>query len=353
MNHNDIRHKLSEYLDGSVTAEEKSSIEKHLKSCATCSDALNELRKTVEHIKAVEEVEPPAWMTQKIMASVRSEAEQKKSILQRLFFPLSIKLPIQAVVVLFLAVTVFSLNRSMEPQKPHETPEVKFAARKEAPPAPAAKGEQKKAMDAFSSEKSVPQSPGYKALDMKPEYEKPAPPVSLGRADAPAEQRPEAESRAAAPLAEKRKAMPFAGPIANDAARKGSAAKLYQGTWKFTEEEEKLTITSSDGRLRGVYYGLELAGEHGRFYYVTELTNLKIDNEGNISFDIPERELITEPVRTLAEAREMGMSEDKKAGFTRDVIHMKGSMKSGYLEFECRSDSDSCYDKTMKFKRID
>ena len=70
MDHNDIRHKLSEYIDGSVTAEEKSYIEEHLKTCSACSDALHELQKTVEHIKTVEEVEPPAWMTQKIMANV-------------------------------------------------------------------------------------------------------------------------------------------------------------------------------------------------------------------------------------------------------------------------------------------
>ena len=46
MDHNDMRHRLSEYLDGSVTADEKSSIEEHLKTCSACSDALHELQKT-------------------------------------------------------------------------------------------------------------------------------------------------------------------------------------------------------------------------------------------------------------------------------------------------------------------
>ncbi len=115
MDHNDIRHKLSEYLDGSVTAEEKSSIEEHLKTCSACSDALHELQKTVEHIKSVEEVEPPAWMTQKIMANVRAAEEERKGLFRRLFHPLSVKLPIQAVAVLFLAVTAFYIYQNMSP----------------------------------------------------------------------------------------------------------------------------------------------------------------------------------------------------------------------------------------------
>ncbi len=352
MEHNEIRHKLSEYIDGALSPKEKDEIEAHLKACGTCSDALRELQKTIELIKTVEEVDSPAWMTQKIMARVRTEAEQKKSIFQRLFYPLSIKLPIQAVVVLFLAVTVFSIYRNIEPQKLSETPREEFAAQKEAPPASSASSEKKITKGTSQFAKRAPQSPEYKALDMKPEYEKPAPPASLGRALTPEEQRPETELRSAAP-AKKREAAPFAGFNVKDEARLESAARLYEGTWKFTEEEEKLIITHSDGRLRGVYYGLELAGEHGRFYYVTEVANLKIDAEGNISFDIPERELIADPARTLAEAKEMGKSEDKKVGFTRDVIHMKGSMKNGYIEFECRSGSDSCYDKTMRFKRMD
>ena len=76
MEHEDIRHRLSEYLDRSVTAEEAAAIEAHLKTCQQCKDALHELQKTLEHIKSVEEIEPPAWMTQKIMTTVRAEAER-------------------------------------------------------------------------------------------------------------------------------------------------------------------------------------------------------------------------------------------------------------------------------------
>ncbi len=59
MGHKEIRHRLSEYIDGSLTDEEKLEMEAHLRTCSACNDAFRELQKTIEHIKNVEEVEPP------------------------------------------------------------------------------------------------------------------------------------------------------------------------------------------------------------------------------------------------------------------------------------------------------
>jgi len=187
MDHNDIRHKLSEYLDDAVSDKDKAEIEAHLKSCTICSDALEELRKTVEQVRQIEEVEPPTWMTQKIMAKVRVEAEVKKSWYQQFFFPLAVKLPIQAVAVLFLAVTAYYVYQNSNPiEKYSEAPLAKFEATKPAAPtlspAPEPKMQRESALP-----KKVPQSPQYRALDMKQEYEKPAPPAPLGEgAPAPA-----------------------------------------------------------------------------------------------------------------------------------------------------------------------
>lgn len=185
MDHSDIRHKLSEYLDGSITAEEKSSIEEHLKTCAPCRDALHELQKTVEHIKSVEEVEPPAWMTQKIMANVRAEAAEKKGLFQRLFSPLSIKLPVQAVAVLFLAVTAYYLYQNINPaEKYAEAPSEKTEAAKPASPMLSPQPEPKIRREPAAPATKAPQAPEYKALDMKMEYEKPAPPAPAGGIEA-------------------------------------------------------------------------------------------------------------------------------------------------------------------------
>jgi len=195
MDHNSIRHKLSEYIDGTVSPDERSMIEEHLKTCEKCSDALHELQKTIEHIKTVEEIDPPAWMTQKIMAKVRAEAEEKKTIFQRLFFPLAVKLPVQAVAVLFLTVTAYYVYQNINPANRYAETTREATAKKEVPASTAPrKGEgasvtKKDALDKMQSStqrsKQVPQSPEYKALDMKHEYERPAPPTLEGKAAAP------------------------------------------------------------------------------------------------------------------------------------------------------------------------
>ena len=187
MEHNSIRHKLSEYIDGSVTGEEQATIEAHLKTCLQCSGALEELRKTIEHVKTVEEIEPPAWMTQKIMAKVRAEAKEKKSIFQRLFYPLTVKLPIQAIAILFVAVTGFYIYQAIQPaSRLSEAPTHEFAVRNEASPAGTVQDKLAKADGPAVRPKQLPQSPEYKALDMKQEYEKPSPPVPESKKAMPA-----------------------------------------------------------------------------------------------------------------------------------------------------------------------
>lgn len=186
MEHNDIRDKLSEYIDGSIAAQERAEVESHLKTCQQCSDALQELRKTIEHIKTVEEIEPPTWMTKKIMATVRAETE-KKSWVQRFFLPLSIKLPIQAIAVVFLAIGAFYIYRNIQPiPTPSEAPMQEFASgRTASEPAPA-KNKLAKAEGAAPRAKETPQMPEYKALDMKQEYEKPAASKPMDKSEAPA-----------------------------------------------------------------------------------------------------------------------------------------------------------------------
>ncbi len=58
MGHNEIRHRLSEYIDGSVTVEEKAEIDAHLQTCSVCNDAFLELQKTIVHMQTIEDMEP-------------------------------------------------------------------------------------------------------------------------------------------------------------------------------------------------------------------------------------------------------------------------------------------------------
>ncbi len=111
-----IREKLSAYLEGALSSEEKRLIEEHLNSCQQCSSAVEDLKKTGEFLKNLEEVEPPAWMTRKIMARVRAEQEKKRGIFQKLFYPLHIKVPIEAMATVLIAVLAVYVFRAVEPE---------------------------------------------------------------------------------------------------------------------------------------------------------------------------------------------------------------------------------------------
>jgi len=111
----DVRERISAYIEGIISFEEKSVIDEHLKSCRKCSESLADLRKTLEHVKNLEDVEPPQWLTQKIMTEVRAKEKTRKGILERLFYPLRVKLPIEAAATLLMAVTAFYIFKSMQP----------------------------------------------------------------------------------------------------------------------------------------------------------------------------------------------------------------------------------------------
>jgi hypothetical protein len=132
----DIRKNLSAYLEGMVSPEDQELIDQHLASCRACSTALYELNRTGEVLKNLKEVEPPPWMKQKIMAQVREEAEPKKGFIQKLFYPLHIKVPLEAFATVLIAVVAVYVFKAVEPQmKDLQVPSVRepVIARQEAP----------------------------------------------------------------------------------------------------------------------------------------------------------------------------------------------------------------------------
>ena len=112
----DIQQKLSAYAEGIVPHEEKMLIEEHLKICPQCNESLMDLRKTIDYVHNLEDVEPPAWFTLRVMAKIKAEFEPKKGILQKLFYPFHIKLPIEAVAVTLVAVLTIYIFKTMQPE---------------------------------------------------------------------------------------------------------------------------------------------------------------------------------------------------------------------------------------------
>jgi hypothetical protein len=139
--------RLTAYLEGTLPPEEKTLVEEHLAPCQQCSQSLAELKRTLEHLQGLTEVEPPPWLAQKVMARVRSEAEAKKGIWEILlgpiqirpprearpaagaearakaergiweflFHPIHIKLPLEAAGVIAIAVTTIYVFKAMQP----------------------------------------------------------------------------------------------------------------------------------------------------------------------------------------------------------------------------------------------
>jgi hypothetical protein len=118
----EIENRLPAYLENLLPPEEKKNIEGHLASCSRCSRASEALKKAEEIVQDLTEVEPPPFFEQRIMSRVREEAAQKQGILRKLFYPLYIKVPIQAFATLLVAVIVFSLYQTVEPELQHVAP---------------------------------------------------------------------------------------------------------------------------------------------------------------------------------------------------------------------------------------
>jgi hypothetical protein len=112
---NEIENRLPAYLEESLSPEEGKSIAEHLASCPRCSRAYADMKRTEQLVHGLGEVEPPPFFEQRIMAQVREEAGRKQGILRRLFYPLHIKIPIQALATLLVAILAIYVYRTGEP----------------------------------------------------------------------------------------------------------------------------------------------------------------------------------------------------------------------------------------------
>jgi len=114
----DFKKKLPAYQEGLISGQDQKDLEDHLRSCEPCRLALQDLNQTRDLLGRLQEVDPPPWFTRKVMARVREEAEGRRSLLRKLFYPLQIKIPLEAtasILVVVLAVYVF---KATEPEMP-------------------------------------------------------------------------------------------------------------------------------------------------------------------------------------------------------------------------------------------
>jgi len=244
----DIQQKLSAYAEGVVPHEEKILIEEHLKSCPKCNESLADLRKTIDYVHSLEDVEPPTWLTQKVMAKIKAETEPKKGILQKLFYPLHIKLPIETVAAALVAVLTIYIFKTMQPEmklaqapSEHETVIARSPSKvadeaisKEKIASPLARNDRKRLPPSPPSlEKIIPSSPplekggkgGFDTEQTMPS-KKPAPMDKL--------------EEAPPPIQRQDKVRPSAGAVAKEEAK----TEVLSRATKAKESDEKREVVN-------------------------------------------------------------------------------------------------------------
>ena len=128
------------------------------------------------------------------------------------------------------------------------------------------------------------------------------------------------------------------------------------GAWEYRQAAgdgfdavgERLELSCTESTLRGLYHGLEREGEHGLYYTLVEVRNLKVDQAGLMSFVVPERELLPQRSSSLAAVQQKRLSS---SGITRDQLNFRGRLEHGNLVLTCTAEGNSCPEPRMLFRR--
>ena len=107
----EIEELLPFYEEGELSDADRRAVFEHLASCAACQKELAYLKKARALTGQMPQFNEPPWFQQKIMAEVRKEAA-KKSFSQKWFYPLRIKIPVQIMATIVIAVLAVYIYRS-------------------------------------------------------------------------------------------------------------------------------------------------------------------------------------------------------------------------------------------------
>lgn len=116
MNCHEARERLAAFQDGALAPDEAKAMDAHLAGCPACAAELGDLVRAMKLVRELPEVEPPPFYAKKIMAQVRAGAGEPQGLWRRLFYPLHVKIPIQALTAVFVAVLSVYVYKSMGPE---------------------------------------------------------------------------------------------------------------------------------------------------------------------------------------------------------------------------------------------
>ncbi len=281
---NNIQEKLSAYIEGVISPEEKILIDEHLKSCQRCNESLAELKRTIEYVQDLEDLEPPLWLTRNVMAKITSEVKPKKGILQKFFYPLHIKLPIEAAAVFLIAVTAIYIFKTIQPEVklakvPSEeiTTQIPSREKEKIPPShPLEKGGKR----GFEAEQTMPSK--------KPEIM-----YKLTK-----------EPKAPAPATKQEETGPFTGAVAKDESRTEALSRGAKAKALAERKEEIISLIINVNDIRTASKEIEKA--------LMELKGKIIKTKSLENKDIITAELDSKKIKELIEKLKLVGEIEKK-----------------------------------------
>jgi hypothetical protein len=108
---------LADFLDRNLSSREAASVEDHVEHCPDCREELDFLKKYKKEMSHYPDVKAPADFLQRLHRRIDNPAG-KSSLLQALFFPLKIKLPLEAAGAFALALIVVFLFNPFKSEYP-------------------------------------------------------------------------------------------------------------------------------------------------------------------------------------------------------------------------------------------
>ncbi len=111
-----IRELLSEYIDGTLDAQARAAVEKHISICERCKEELASLSAMVEELGSLEEVKAPADFLEKIHERMEPRFGFDW-IVRKLFLPIRIKIPLELAAVATITILVFFVFNIQQAEK--------------------------------------------------------------------------------------------------------------------------------------------------------------------------------------------------------------------------------------------
>ncbi len=192
----ETRDRFSDAVDERMSPAERRDLDLHLAGCADCSRDFERFTATVSLLQSLESVRAPAGFVNRVV-SATARAPWYRRVVERLFLPLPVKLPLEAATIVLVAVGVIYVFQA--------TPELKRAARVEtAPSAPAPVSPERPTSSSVGEHREVTdnrESGAKRKVDARrdtgaiEEKKTPAPPLS---APAPAAEPPATDGTSAA-----------------------------------------------------------------------------------------------------------------------------------------------------------